>query len=166
MATHEAPPAPGELSLVSRARSHGERVALIAPEGTFGYGDLLGASAHVATRLPAGRPDLGSARVAYLVPPGFRWASLQWGTWRAGGVAVPLAMGQPQRELAYVVSDSGAEVVVAAAELASSLRPDAGELGVRFEVGDELIEGGENAATLPSLSPERGALILYTSGTT
>src|SRR5262245_56746975 len=156
------------LPLIARARTHAGRVALIAPEGTFSYADLLDSSARVATHLLMERPDLNGARVAYLVPPGFRWAAVQWGAWRAGGVAVPLALGQPARELAYVVSDSGAEVRVAAAELASALEPIADELGVRFEVADELAAGpgAEDATTLPSVPPDRGAMILYTSGTT
>ena len=154
------------LPLIARARTHAERVALLAPEGTFSYADLLDSSARVASHLLRGRQDLNGARVAYLVPPGFRWAALQWGTWRAGGVAVPLALGQPPRELAYVVSDSGAEVVVAAAELAPSRQPVADELGVRFAVADDLLEGSVQEDALPSVPSDRGAMILYTSGTT
>jgi malonyl-CoA/methylmalonyl-CoA synthetase len=38
---------------------------------------------------------------------------VQRGIWRAGGVAVPLAVSHPPAELEYVIRDSGASVVVA-----------------------------------------------------
>ena len=101
------------LPLVARAAAHADRIAVAAPEGTFRYRDLLDASAAVAARLLTGAEDLGEARVAFLVPPGLTYVAVQWGIWRAGGVAVPLAVSHPPPELAYSVEDSGASVVVA-----------------------------------------------------
>ena len=45
------------LPLVARAAAHADRIAVAAPEGTFRYRDLLGASAVVAARLLAGARD-------------------------------------------------------------------------------------------------------------
>jgi len=81
-----------ELPLVARAHRHAKRTAILASEGTFTYGDLLEASARVAACLLGGRGDLEEARVAFLVPPGFHHVAVQWGIWRAGGIAVPLAV--------------------------------------------------------------------------
>ena len=80
------------LELVGRAAGHATRVALDTPEGTFTYDDLLEASAKAARRLLAGRPDLGRARVCFLVTPGWPYVVTQWAIWRAGGVAVPMAV--------------------------------------------------------------------------
>jgi phosphoribosylamine--glycine ligase len=50
------------LPLFARAEAQRERTALVAPEGTFTYADLLDSSARVATTLLAGRADLAEAR--------------------------------------------------------------------------------------------------------
>src|SRR5256886_11396881 len=87
-----------ELPLVARARGHGDRPAIIAGAGTFTYRDLLDASARAAACLLAGRDDLAEARVAFLAPPSFHHVAIQWGIWRAGGLAVPLdALPPPPR---------------------------------------------------------------------
>ena len=154
------------LPLVARAAAHADRIAAAAPEGTFRYRDLLDASAAVAARLLTGADDLGEARVAFLVPPGLTYVAVQWGIWRAGGVAVPLAVSHPPPELDYSVEDSGASVVVAHPERADRLRPIAEQRGLRFLLTTDLLAGGAGEAVLPALTPDRRAMILYTSGTT
>ncbi|MFZ5817933.1 MAG: acyl-CoA synthetase [Bacillota bacterium] len=153
------------LPLFARAAAHADRPAITAPEGRFTYRDLLEASAAVAARLLEGAPDLAEERVAFLVPPGFAYAAVQWGIWRAGGVAVPLAVSHPPGELAYVLEDTGAAVVVAHPELAERLKPIAEQLGRRFLLTSDLLAPGASCP-LPNLGPERRAMILYTSGTT
>src|SRR6184192_193130 len=98
--------------LVARAHGHAERTAITAPEETFSYRDLLDASARVAACLLGPGDDLREARVAFLAPAGFAYVATQWGIWRAGGVAVPLAVSHPPPELEYVIRDADAEVVV------------------------------------------------------
>src|SRR5688500_215270 len=114
---------PPDLPLFARAAEHGGRLAVVAPEGTFTYRDLLDASARVASGLLDGATDLAGERVAFLAPPGWDYVAVQWGIWRAGGIAVPLAVSHPPAELEYVVRDADAAVVVAHPELAEVLRP-------------------------------------------
>lgn len=154
------------LGLFARALAHGERVALTAPEGTFCYADLLDGSASVAARLLAGAADLNEARIAFLVPPGFTYAAVQWGIWRAGGIAVPLAISHPAGELTYVIEDAEASVVVAHPEMADRVRLIAKERGLRFLLTSELLEAPTSQASLPALTRDRRAMIIYTSGTT
>lgn len=152
-----------DLPLIARARAHAARTAIVAPEGAFSYADLLDASGRVAAGLRDGRPDLEEARVAFLVPPGFDYAAVQWGVWRAGGVAVPLATSHPPVELEYAVADSDAQIVVAHPDLESRIRSiDAG--GRRIATTRALLE--REAAELPILSETRRAMMVYTSGTT
>ena len=80
--------------------------------GIFTYDDLDDASKRVAGSLLADNDDLNQTRVAFLVHPSFAYAAVQRGIWRAGGVAVPLAVSHPPAELEYVIRDSGASVVV------------------------------------------------------
>jgi malonyl-CoA/methylmalonyl-CoA synthetase len=144
-----------------------ERVAIVSGGREFTYRDLTVASDGVARRLLAGRQDLEEGRVAFLVPPGFAYAAILRGIWRAGGVAVPLAVSHPPPELEYVVRDAGAAFVVAATERADPLRAIASDRGATFADADELV--AESAAPAPldaESAPERRALIVYTSGTT
>ena len=101
------------------------RRAIIAIEGEFTYDQLDDASRRVAAALLDGRDDLEQARVAFLVPPSFAYAAVQRGIWRAGGVAVPLAMSHPPAELEYVIRDSGAAIVVGDPACAGALMPAA-----------------------------------------
>jgi malonyl-CoA/methylmalonyl-CoA synthetase len=87
------------LPLFERASARGSRTAILAAEIAYSYADLLEASSVVAARLLGSRTDLDGARVAFLVPPGWAYVTIQWGIWRAGGVAVPLAVSHPPAEL-------------------------------------------------------------------
>ena len=157
------PPA-HELPLVSRSRSHPERTAIAAPEGTFTYADLLDASARVAAALLDGARDLREARVAFLTPPGWDYVAVQWGTWRAGGIAVPLAVSHPPAELEYVIQDADAGVVVAHPRFADVLWPIAERNGRRFLLSPDALAA--EPGLMPVVDESRRAMIVYTSGTT
>lgn len=158
---------PTEPPLFTSARRHVSRTAVVAAEGSFTYQQLLDASGRGARRLLrcARAEDLREQRVAFLVPPGWHHVVTQWSIWRAGGVAVPLALMHPPPELAYVIADSGASIVVAHPSHEAVLRPLARERGVAFVSTEELLAEPEAAAPI-ALDPARRALIVYTSGTT
>src|SRR2546430_1124670 len=154
-----------ELPLVARARAHADRTAIAAADGTFTYRELLDASAGVATYLLAGRADLAEARVAFLAPAGFRHVATQWGIWRAGGVAVPLAVSHPPPELEYVIRDAEAEIVVVHPDLAGSLE------AVRLPAAVRTVTTLEAAGTTPQPPPPGGGegrpeVMVCTSGPT
>lgn len=141
------------------------RVAIVAQEGVFTYGDLDLASRRVAAALLGGRRDLDEARVAFLEPPGFGYPAVQKGIWRAGGVAVPLCVSHPPAEIEYVIRDSGAAWVVANALHGDALAPVAAAAGVRLVTTTELSLAAP-AHPLPEVPAARRAMIVYTSGTT
>jgi len=141
------------------------RAAIIAADGTFTYDDLDDASRRVAGALLADNEDLNQTRVAFLLPPSFAYAAVQRGIWRAGGVAVPLAVSYPPAELEYVICDSGASVVVADLAFASTLMPLAKVARARFLSAPDALKAGP-ADELPHLASTRRAMIIYTSGTT
>src|SRR6185369_559350 len=111
------------LELVTHAEAYGSRTAIVVDQREHSFAELVDASARVAASLLDGRRDLGEARVAFLVPPGFEYAAVQWGVWRAGGVAVPLPIEHPPREIEYLVDDAQPETIVAEAAAGSSPRP-------------------------------------------
>lgn len=128
--------------LFERAEHHADRVAIVAPEGIFTYGDLVATAANAATRLLAGRDDLESARVCFLVPPGWHYVGTQWGIWQAGGIAVPMATSHPAVELAYVLDDAEPEVVVAHPELVDRVKEVASERGMTVLQTPALLRDG------------------------
>jgi malonyl-CoA/methylmalonyl-CoA synthetase len=152
------------LPLIARAEGHGGRTAIIASEGVFSYDDLLEASAAAAATLLSGAPDLASARVAFLVPPGWDYVVTQWAIWRAGGVAVPLAVSHPRAELEYTIDDAGAVMLVADPDYEDTLAPIAEARGIPLISTDGLTDSP--GASMPSIAPDRMATILYTSGST
>jgi malonyl-CoA/methylmalonyl-CoA synthetase len=151
--------------LVRRATEHVDRVALIGASRTVTYGDLLDASARAAADLVADQGDLRGGRVAFLTHPSIDYVTVQWGIWRAGGVGVPLGTALPPPELRYALADAGATVAVADDAHRSRLEPLAAELGIAFRSVDDLLAPADTPE-LPEVSDDRGALVLYTSGTT
>lgn len=141
------------------------RPAIIADGRSHSYDDLDEASRRVAGALLGDNEDLNQTRVAFLVPPGFAYAAIQRGIWRAGGVAVPLALSHPPAELDYVVRDAGASVVVADAGFRDVLAPLARAARARFLSAEQALRASPSEG-LPHLGSSRRALIIYTSGTT
>jgi len=170
----EDPGAADAPRIVGRARRHGTRTAAVATEGTFTYEDLLRASERVARTLLGDRDDLDEDRVAFLVPPGFQYVAVQWGIWRAGGIAVPMAVSHPPRELAYVLEDADPVAVVVHPSMAKRI-PDVRGLPVWSSEALTAAPPGASpgeivssapARDLPRVVASRRAMMLYTSGTT
>ena len=141
------------------------RTAISADGRAYSYDDLDDASRHVAGALLGDNDDLNQTRVAFLVAPGFAFAAIQRGIWRAGGVAVPLAVSHPPSELEYVVRDADASVVVADASFRDVGRSLARAARARFVLAEEALHAAP-ADGLPHLRSDQRALIIYTSGTT
>lgn len=144
--------------------------AIVDAGGAHDYEALRRASDDVARRLlGAGRTaDLEGARVALHLPPGFDYVATLLGAWKAGGIAVPLCLSHPEPELAYVLDDIAASIVVADGERRDLLRRLASERDAVFLPGPATGRSGDRPPerTLPRVSRDRPSLILYTSGTT
>jgi malonyl-CoA/methylmalonyl-CoA synthetase len=152
------------LPLITCAGEHNEKIAIVTDEGAFSYQDLLHISSLIATGLLQDTEDLQEQRVAFLIPPGFEYVATQWGIWRAGGIAVPLCISHPRPELEYVITNSGASIIVAHPNFEAILRPIATEKNLRFILTSETLPN--HVSRLPNVDIKRRALILYTSGTT
>ncbi len=152
------------ILLTPRAEQYGERTAIIAPEGRFTYRQLLDASGKAASFLLDGPIDLQQRPVAFLAPPGFHYAALQWGIWRAGGTAVPLSLFHPRPELEYVLDDTTPAAALAHPDFVDRLHPLARERNLRFASSTEALDHA--AGPLPPVMQSQRAMILYTSGTT
>lgn len=157
------------IPLIARAREHAaqDRTAILAADGRATYADVLELSARVARTLLAGRSDLAGARVAFLVTPSLRYVAVQWGIFRAGGVAVPLCITHPAPELAHVLDDAKPIALVADREFEALAKPLADARNMRWLPTLQLTAAtGPAPAELPRVEAERPAMLIYTSGTT
>ena len=104
------------------------------------------------------------------MPPGSDYVEVLWAIWRAGGVAVPLAVSHPPPELERVIDDADPSCIVAHPSLVDRLADTARARGFRLLMRPDPVPGWTqqeaDASELPDLSPSRRAMMLYTSGTT
>jgi benzoate-CoA ligase family protein len=152
----------------------GDRPALVTPAGTATYRELLALAARAGNALR----DLGvepEQRVAILLPDGLEWAATFLGALRIGAVAVPLNTRLAAADLAVLLRDSRARVLVGDAALLADLRPALTELPHLRAIVATGSGAGSLQALLAAASPECSpepvsgddmAFWLYTSGTT
>ena len=152
--------------LLSFAQSHADRIAIKDPSGSYSYGDLLRDSERLTYRFLSGKRDLEEARIAFMVRPGYDYVVMQWAIWRAGAIAVPICVSYPAPSIAYLLEDAQVERVITTDEFHSLLTPICEEVAIPcISYGIEK-HISIQAADLPTIDPQRRALIVYTSGTT
>jgi malonyl-CoA/methylmalonyl-CoA synthetase len=155
------------LPLVHRAERRPERAAVRTGNRAFSYQELLDGSEAMARHLLGNRTDLAGARVCFLVDPGWQYVTTLWGVWRAGGMAVPLAVSHPPPELAYVLDDAEPSHVVVDPDMQGRIAEAAAARGLTLSTpGVAASAGEEPGGVLPAVDPARPAMMLYTSGTT
>ena len=151
-------------ALGSMLASFEESLAVIDQDGEQSYLALDAAATAVAAALVGAGVRTGSV-VATVCPAGRWWLAGTYGAWRAGAVLLPLEASHPPAELRHPVTDSAVTHVLCtaeSAELANELAAftNAQVVDIRAAVATE------NSVTLPELSDDNDAMIVYTSGTT
>lgn len=152
------------IHIFSKSRPYADKTAIISNGRSFSYHELHQSAEQFAYTLLGGQTDLHEGRVAFMVQPGFDYVRVQWGIWQAGGIVVPLCLSYPIPSLRYTIENSGANILVVSPDFEELMKDLASELGCRFIVLGKN-EGG-NVQKLPAIDDSRGAMILYTSGTT
>ncbi len=152
------------MELIKRAEEHASRTAIISDGSSYTYDELLNSSALMATALLDSKKDLNEARIAFLVTPSFEYTAVQWGIWRAGGIAVPLCVLHPLPSMQYVIEDTKADYIIADTAYFDFIKPLSDRCGIPLLEVSSLIQ--KEVSILPHIDPDRRAMILYTSGTT
>jgi malonyl-CoA/methylmalonyl-CoA synthetase len=152
------------INIFSNSRQYAGKTAIISEGKSYSYNELHHSAEQFAYTLLKGQTDLNEGRVAFMVQPGFDYVRVQWGIWQAGGIVVPLCLSYPLPSLRYTIENSGATVLVVSPEFEGLLADLAAELNCRLVILGKN-EGGE-VKSLPEIDDARGAMILYTSGTT
>ncbi len=153
------------LPVIVRAVEHADRPAIATDRGVTTYRDLVRKAHGLGTHLLADQSDLGEARIGLGTPAAVDLVSGLWGVWQAGGVAVPLSMAATTRETSALLEDTAAAVVVISAETPPPIIEACRQRSVPTLAIDA--SGAPEADTAwPAVSPDRRAMILFTSGTT
>ncbi len=150
---------------IEQARQHEDATAIVAEGAAFTYRQLVKAADVVTHVLLAGRTDLAEARVSFMATSGFDYVSILWGIWQAGGIAVPLGIGHPMPIIRHMIEDSETSILVVGPGFESFLSPFTNMKSLRI-VELRAVKGNASQQDFPSISLERRALMLYTSGTT
>ncbi len=131
------------------------------------YAELDARASRLARRL-RGRGVAAGTTVAVCVERGPRLPVALLAVWKAGGVYLPLDPTYPAERLAFLLRDSGAELVVADSAAAASLPELAGQIvSVDTPQGEGEPGGAEDAGAVShSPSPGDAAYLVYTSGST
>jgi malonyl-CoA/methylmalonyl-CoA synthetase len=152
------------LQIVENAKNYLGKTAIVDSKVEYTFSELLQRSEAVSASLLEENADLNQKRVAFIISPGFEYAAIQWGIWRAGGIAVPLCITYPFPSLQYVIEDTRSEFLIVGPEYEELLSPYKPNPSIKFISLAEIKFDG--TANLPEIDKSRGAMILYTSGTT
>lgn len=151
------------INLIENASQNAFRIAIKSNDQEYTYQELIETSQNIALTLLNGAKDLNEARIAFLVHPSFEYVAMQWGIWRAGGIAVPLCTKHPLPNIKYVIEDTKASVIIYSKDFEALLAPLKDQVESQFLPAEHFspLEG-----QLPNIDLSRRAMILYTSGTT
>ncbi len=163
-----------ELNLASIVTESSDRVpagtAIQLGEVGMTYAELDERSARLATLLATRGVKRGD-RVGVMLPNVPEFPIAYYSVLRAGAVVVPMNVLLKRREIAFYLSDSGAELLLAWHGFAAEAAAGAEEAGVELiEIEPAAFAGllAEHEPTTPlaATDAEETAVILYTSGTT
>jgi len=149
-----------------RARMSPDRIAVVHDDREWTYRQLHDRATRLAHVL-AGLGVRHGDRVAYLGPNHPAFLETMFATGQLGAVFLPLNWRLAAPELAYILADSGAEVLIRAAEHEFTL--DATVVRTAVTVGEEyeaLLDGAPPGPLDEPVDPDETCMILYTSGTT
>jgi long-chain acyl-CoA synthetase len=165
--------------LAESAVRHADRPAVILGDLRISYAQLWRQARQYARVLEQNGVQAGD-RVALLLPNTPHFPLAYFGALSLGAVAVPVHALLKAEEIAYVLHDSGAKLLICATPLLAAGGAGAEKVGVPVltvmpggdggdnapERIDELAASAEPIAAITPREPSDPAVILYTSGTT
>jgi long-chain acyl-CoA synthetase len=157
------------LTLQSIARRWPDRPAITSDRETIDYAAFEQQAAAIAGALRRRHGLSPGKRIGIVMENCPEYFPVLYGAWRAGLAAVPINAKLHPKELAWILADSEARLVIATPELAEAMTAEAGEswptiiaTGTRDYA--ELLRG-EPVFSVAG-GPEHEAWLFYTSGTT
>ena len=143
--------------------AEGNRIAVISGAARLTYADLDRRATALAARLQAAGVRHGD-RVAICLPRSIGQLVAVFGVLKLGAAFLPLDPAVPWERLAWTVADANVPVLLAPAEAAARVPPDA---RVTLLVPDDVASGEVASAFVPPrVDPAATAYVIYTSGST
>ena len=153
-------------NLIAAARRDHERAALKLDDAVLSYAALDDASARAAALLRERGVATGD-RVGLMLPNVPEFAIAYYGILRAGATVVPMNVLFRRREVAFLLADSQAELLLVWHGFADEAQEAAAEAGIEcVVVAPGVLEQPQPLAGAVAREPADTAVILYTSGTT
>jgi acyl-CoA synthetase (AMP-forming)/AMP-acid ligase II len=155
--------------LAQRATDSGDREFLRVDEWSWTFHEIDAWTSRLAHRLVEVDGVRPGDRVAIMLPNVVHWPVGWLAALKAGAVAVPVNCSYQRADLAFVLRDSGARVVLTDAERAGLIAEVVHDEALDAQVVDVADDGSERfPATAPDrvVGPSTLANLQYTSGTT
>src|SRR5271154_4021457 len=141
---------------------HPEAPAVSCAGGSVSYDELDSRSNAVAQRLRAAGL-VSNDLVGLFLESSVDLVVAALGVWKAGGAYLPIDPAYPADRAAYILSDSGAPILITRRGVESSL--GSGQW-TTFNIEDIPLEDSDNFTSLPPVTTDNLAYIIYTSGST
>ena len=152
------------LNLFKNAKKNLKRIAITDKERSYSYQELMEISDLLSSGLLLNTSDLKEKRVGLFINPSFDYVATLWGIWKAGGVSVPLNLSATINELTHYIKETNINLIVVDSENKKKLAKFVVKKKIELKTPKELIQ--KTKQTLPKITLERRAMILFTSGTT
>jgi long-chain acyl-CoA synthetase len=170
---------PKSVGLAHHAQAFADKPALILGDASLTYGALNARVNRLAHALRQAGVGAGDA-VAAVLHNGFEWFEVLEAAGKLGAQLVPVGYRLKGPEIAYLVADSGAKVIVGAPDLHAEIDRAMDELGLTDDavwvIGADTPWRGQSyearLADARATEPDRGFVgggfnvMIYTSGTT
>lgn len=154
-------------AFAATARRQPDLPAILWGDDTVTFGALLEQTLALGARLQRALGVQPGDRVAIWLKNRPEMAAAIFGVWQAGGVVVMVNHFQKPDEIAYILTDSGARVVITEAEFGEAAAKVAERLsGLRFLRVDEPPAADAQGFAAVARTETDLAALLYTSGTT
>jgi amino acid adenylation domain-containing protein len=148
---------------VRQAREHPGNPAVIAPNRTLSYAELLALSSRIARCLQSHGARANSL-VAVVTEKGWEQVAAVLAILQSGAAYVPIDAGLPQERLWRLLEDSGARIVLTQSGVDASIEWP--ENVTRFILDEHAFDEFEGAPLDPCQTQEDLAYVIYTSGST
>lgn len=150
------------------ARKYPTQEAVVEPHARHTWAELDKRVNQLANFL---RDEHGIApghRVALFLPNNFAFVVSYFAVQRLGAVVVPINVRLTTNELAYILEDSGSELVITCELTGTAVQPlyEADTNAIWLDNIDELLNGLEGDDITLTIDNEDACSLLYTSGTT
>ena len=153
------------IEIISRTLHFADRIAAIDTSGQHTYSEILNLANSTANKLLGNKEDLNEERILFMVAPGHKYISTQWGIWIAGGIAVPIALSHPTEEINHIIQDTSSKKIILDPEYSDTLENLNNKNDIEFITTNEINTSFSNSK-YPEIDESRRAMIIYTSGTT